>query len=115
MSSQFCGPSGSTIPISAIRSCPSRLAATGLLVVDEAHCASDRGHGFQPDYRRLRTVLADLASGVPVLATTATANARVTADVAEQPGTGGGSDALVLRGPLDRESLSLPETHGTRT
>jgi ATP-dependent DNA helicase RecQ len=44
---------------------------------------------------------------VPVLATTATANARVTADVAEQLGTGGGSDALVLRGPLDRESLSL--------
>ncbi|MFD6616707.1 helicase-related protein, partial [Streptomyces albidoflavus] len=43
----------------------------------------------------------------PVLATTATANARVTADVAEQLGTGGGSDALVLRGPLDRESLSL--------
>lgn len=44
---------------------------------------------------------------VPVLATTATANARVTADVADQLGTGAGTDALVLRGPLDRESLSL--------
>jgi ATP-dependent DNA helicase RecQ len=43
---------------------------------------------------------------VPVLATTATANARVTADVAEQLGTGG-AEALVLRGPLDRESLRL--------
>ncbi|MEU6070273.1 RecQ family ATP-dependent DNA helicase [Streptomyces sp. NPDC047082] len=86
---------------------PKLAAATGLLVVDEAHCISDWGHDFRPDYRRLRTMLADLPSGVPVLATTATANARVTADVAEQLGTGGTSDALVLRGPLDRESLSL--------
>ncbi|WP_320780907.1 RecQ family ATP-dependent DNA helicase [Streptomyces sp. CRN 30] len=86
---------------------PKLAAATGLLVVDEAHCISDWGHDFRPDYRRLRTMLADLPPGVPVLATTATANARVTADVAEQLGTGGASDALVLRGPLDRESLSL--------
>jgi len=95
---------------------PRLAAATGLLVVDEAHCISDWGHDFRPDYRRLRTMLADLPQGVPVLATTATANARVTADVAEQLGTGGrerpGDDegsarALVLRGPLDRESLSL--------
>ncbi|MFI9823853.1 RecQ family ATP-dependent DNA helicase [Streptomyces sp. NPDC052013] len=86
---------------------PKLAAATGLLVVDEAHCISDWGHDFRPDYRRLRTMLTDLPQGVPVLATTATANARVTADVAEQLGTGGTSDALVLRGPLDRESLSL--------
>ncbi|MGX1853513.1 RecQ family ATP-dependent DNA helicase [Streptomyces sp. NPDC055299] len=87
---------------------PKLASATGLLVVDEAHCISDWGHDFRPDYRRLRTMLADLPPGVPVLATTATANARVTADVAEQLGTGEGStEALVLRGPLDRESLSL--------
>ncbi|MBT2363829.1 RecQ family ATP-dependent DNA helicase [Streptomyces sp. ISL-10] len=86
---------------------PRLAAATGLLVVDEAHCISDWGHDFRPDYRRLRTMLTDLPAGVPVLATTATANARVTADVAEQLGTGVGTDALVLRGPLDRESLSL--------
>ncbi|MET8471161.1 RecQ family ATP-dependent DNA helicase [Streptomyces sp. NPDC006422] len=86
---------------------PQLAAATGLLVVDEAHCISDWGHDFRPDYRRLRTMLAELPEGVPVLATTATANARVTADVADQLGTGSGSDALVLRGPLDRESLSL--------
>ncbi|WP_329207367.1 RecQ family ATP-dependent DNA helicase [Streptomyces sp. NBC_01696] len=86
---------------------PRLAAATGLLVVDEAHCISDWGHDFRPDYRRLRTMLADLPAGVPVLATTATANARVTADVADQLGTGAGTDALVLRGPLDRESLSL--------
>ncbi|MCQ8772651.1 RecQ family ATP-dependent DNA helicase [Streptomyces telluris] len=87
---------------------PKLAAATGLLVVDEAHCISDWGHDFRPDYRRLRTMLADLPPGVPVLATTATANARVTADVAEQLGTGEEStQALVLRGALDRESLSL--------
>ncbi|MFI1953048.1 RecQ family ATP-dependent DNA helicase [Streptomyces xinghaiensis] len=85
---------------------PRLAATTGLLVVDEAHCISDWGHDFRPDYRRLRAMLTELAPGVPVLATTATANARVTADVAEQLGTGAG-EALVLRGPLDRESLRL--------
>lgn len=86
-----------------------RLAATcGLLVVDEAHCISDWGHDFRPDYRRIRTMLGDLPEGIPVLATTATANARVTADVAEQmaPSDVEG-DVLVLRGSLDRESLRL--------
>ena len=64
-----------------------RLAATcGLLVVDEAHCISDWGHDFRPDYRRIRTLLAELPDGIPVLATTATANQRVTDDVAEQLG-----------------------------
>ncbi|MFC4589369.1 RecQ family ATP-dependent DNA helicase [Sphaerisporangium corydalis] len=128
---------------------PKLAAGAGLVVVDEAHCISDWGHDFRPDYRRLRTLLADLPPGVPVLATTATANARVTRDVAEQLGTGvpraagegdpGGLDAvsgdldalpgdvgavpgdgpareagrraaagtLVLRGPLERDSLHL--------
>jgi ATP-dependent DNA helicase RecQ len=81
---------------------PGLAAGTGLLVVDEAHCVSDWGHDFRPDYRRLRTFLAGLSGRTPVLATTATANARVTADVADQLG-----DALVLRGPLDRDSLRL--------
>jgi ATP-dependent DNA helicase RecQ len=86
-----------------------RLAAEcGLLVVDEAHCISDWGHDFRPDYRRIRTLLADLPAGIPVLATTATANARVTADVAEQLGSAGSlGDVLVLRGSLDRETLQL--------
>lgn len=55
---------------------PKLAATTGLLVVDEAHCVSDWGHDFRPDYRRLRSFLAGLAAGTPVLATTATANAR---------------------------------------
>src|ERR1700750_990083 len=59
-----------------------RLATTcGLLVVDEAHCISDWGHDFRPDFRRLRTLLTDLPAAIPVLATTATANSRVVDDV----------------------------------
>lgn len=89
-----------------------RLAAdAGLVVIDEAHCISDWGHDFRPDYRRIRTLLADLPTGIPVLATTATANERVTQDVAEQLAVhaDGASDeeVLVLRGGLDRESLHL--------
>jgi ATP-dependent DNA helicase RecQ len=107
---------------------PRLTESAGLLVVDEAHCISDWGHDFRPDYRRIRQMLADLPAGIPVLATTATANARVTRDVAEQLAVHGASggfetvaaqphlnhrspaaadDVLVLRGELDRESLSL--------
>ncbi|WP_413450504.1 RecQ family ATP-dependent DNA helicase [Georgenia phoenicis] len=86
---------------------PQLAASAGLVVVDEAHCISDWGHDFRPDYRRIRTLLEDLPAGVPVLATTATANDRVSADVAEQLGTGEDGDVLVLRGSLDRESLRL--------
>jgi ATP-dependent DNA helicase RecQ len=113
---------------------PRLASSAGLIVIDEAHCISDWGHDFRPDYRRLREVVAGLPAGVPVLATTATANARVTRDVAEQIGSGqadkgqgdegqadegqgdeGQADKgqgaelppLVLRGPLDRDSLRL--------
>ncbi|WP_020376798.1 RecQ family ATP-dependent DNA helicase [Candidatus Microthrix parvicella] len=73
------------------------------LVCDEAHCISDWGHDFRPDYRRLRRLLAEVPPWTPVLATTATANARVTEDVAAQLG----DDTLVLRTSLDRGSLRL--------
>ena len=82
---------------------PSLAASVGLLVVDEAHCISDWGHDFRPDYRRIADVLAGLGADVPVLAATATANARVEADVASQIG----HDTLTFRGSLDRPSLHL--------
>ena len=78
----------------------------GLLVVDEAHCVSDWGHDFRPDYRRIRDLLTTLPADTPVLATTATANARVVTDVVEQLGAGG-HDVLTLRGGLARDSLRL--------
>src|SRR3954454_33263 len=58
----------------------------GLLVVDEAHCVSDWGHDFRPDYRRIREALERLRPDAAVLCTTATANDRVVADVEEQLG-----------------------------
>ncbi len=78
----------------------------GLLVVDEAHCVSDWGHDFRPDYRRIRDLLTTLPEATPVLATTATANARVVTDVAEQL-SAGGHEVLTLRGGLARDSLRL--------
>ncbi|MGH2734310.1 MAG: RecQ family ATP-dependent DNA helicase, partial [Actinomycetota bacterium] len=86
-------------------------ARTGLLVIDEAHCISDWGHDFRPDYRRVVSVLSLLAAGVPVLATTATANDRVVDDVTSQLGI----DLRIQRGSLDRESLSLHVLQGLRT
>jgi ATP-dependent DNA helicase RecQ len=105
---------------------PALIARVGLLVVDEAHCISDWGHDFRPDYRRLRDLIAEMPAGVPVLATTATANSRVVTDVAEQVGlsahgaepltarespealpTQAGTDVVTIRGPLARASLRL--------
>ena len=85
---------------------PRLVASLGLLVIDEAHCISDWGHDFRPDYRRIRDLIGELGDGVPVLATTATANQRVVDDVAEQLGTGG-RDVFTLRGALARDSLRL--------
>jgi ATP-dependent DNA helicase RecQ len=77
----------------------------GLLVVDEAHCISDWGHDFRPDYRRLAEMLERLPAGVPVLCTTATANDRVVADVEEQLSIGRAAGLRTYRGPLGRSSL----------
>ena len=74
----------------------------GLMVVDEAHCISDWGHDFRPDYRRIVSILQQLPPNTPVLGTTATANNRVVADIQTQLG-----DIRIQRGPLTRESLAL--------
>ena len=74
----------------------------GLFVVDEAHCISDWGHDFRPDYRRLVNVLRQMPPNMPVLGTTATANNRVIHDVQALLG-----DMRIQRGPLVRKSLSL--------
>ncbi len=73
-----------------------------LMVVDEAHCISDWGHDFRPDYRRIISILRQLPPNTPVLGTTATANNRVVEDIQEQLG-----DIQILRGSLIRESLAL--------
>jgi ATP-dependent DNA helicase RecQ len=82
---------------------PELLRRTGLLVIDEAHCISDWGHDFRPDYRRIADLITRLPESVPVLATTATANSRVVHDIEEQLGAG----VLTIRGSLGRDSLRL--------
>ncbi len=82
---------------------PSIQRTIGLLVIDEAHCISDWGHDFRPDYRRISRLLPLLGPTVPVLATTATANDRVVADVADQLG----DEVAIIRGPLARDTLRL--------
>ena len=89
-------------------------ASIGLLVIDEAHCISDWGHDFRPDYRRVRDMLSALGGRdpVPVLGTTATANDRVVADVVEQLAPDTDPDPAhpalrTYRGPLARTSLRL--------
>jgi ATP-dependent DNA helicase RecQ len=74
----------------------------GLMVIDEAHCISDWGHDFRPDYRRIVNILRFLPANTPVLGTTATANTRVVSDIQAQFG-----DIQIVRGPLTRESLAL--------
>lgn len=87
---------------------PLFIARVGLLVIDEAHCVSDWGHDFRPDYRRIRDILARLSDDVAVLCTTATANDRVLADVTDQLQAGSGAQQLTTyRGPLARASLRL--------
>ncbi|HDZ9210337.1 RecQ family ATP-dependent DNA helicase [Aeromonas veronii] len=73
-----------------------------LMVIDEAHCISDWGHDFRPDYRRIVNILRQLPANTPVLGTTATANDRVVEDIQIQLG-----DIQIHRGPLTRESLAL--------
>ncbi len=82
-------------------------ASVGLLVIDEAHCISDWGHDFRPDYRRVRDMLNLLPEGVAVLGTTATANDRVVGDVTAQLAAGDDSPLRAYRGPLARTSLRL--------
>ncbi|MCW2927735.1 MAG: ATP-dependent helicase, RecQ-like protein [Thermoleophilia bacterium] len=83
------------------------LEQVGLFVVDEAHCISDWGHDFRPDYRRINAILPRLGEDVAVLATTATANDAVVQDVVAQLG----GRVEVQRGPLSRASLRLQATH----
>ncbi len=88
----------------------SLLAGAGLIVIDEAHCISDWGFDFRPDYQRISRLLTS-GRDTPVLATTATANRRVTDDVAAQLGR----DTTVLRGTLARSSLRLAVIDGMRS
>jgi ATP-dependent DNA helicase RecQ len=83
------------------------LARVGLIVIDEAHCISDWGFDFRPDYQRLARALLSTPTA-SVLATTATANERVTQDIGKQLG----ANTVTFRGTLARTSLTLSVVPG---
>jgi ATP-dependent DNA helicase RecQ len=83
------------------------LARVGLIVIDEAHCISDWGFDFRPDYQRLARALLSTPTA-SVLATTATANERVTLDIGKQLG----ESTVTFRGTLARTSLTLSVVPG---
>jgi ATP-dependent DNA helicase RecQ len=85
---------------------PTFIDDVGLLVVDEAHCISDWGHDFRPDYRRIARVVDRLGAETAVLCTTATANDRVVADIEAQLSSTG-APLVTIRGTLDRRALRL--------
>lgn len=74
-----------------------------MVVIDEAHCISVWGHDFRPAFRRIINLVKLLPTGLPVLATTATATKKVETDVASQIG----GNISVLRGNLLRENFKL--------
>lgn len=80
----------------------------GLLVVDEAHCISDWGHDFRPDYRRLVNILQRMPANIPILGTTATANNRVVEDVQHQLGDIGIQRGSLMRSTLALQTIQLP-------
>jgi ATP-dependent DNA helicase RecQ len=77
-------------------------AGVSFVAIDEAHCISQWGHDFRPEYRQLASLRSALP-GVSLHAFTATATARVRRDIAEQLGL---RDAVVLVGSFDRSNLT---------
>ena len=82
-----------------------------LIAIDEAHCVSEWGHDFRPDYRKLKGLLDDHEK-VPRLALTATADSRTRADIAEQLGIP--RDGLIVAG-FDRPNIRYHVRHREQT
>jgi len=82
-----------------------------LIAIDEAHCVSEWGHDFRPDYRKLKGLLDEHAE-VPRLALTATADARTRADILTQLGIP--DDGLIVAG-FDRPNIRYNVRHREQT
>ncbi len=72
------------------------------VAVDEAHCISEWGHDFRPEYRRIKEMIKDIDSSIPVIALTATATPKVQTDIMKNLGM---SDAAVFKASFNRANL----------
>ena len=88
---------------------PSRSVEVDLLVVDEAHCLSEWGHDFRPDYGRLAGVRHALGDP-PTMALTATATPRVAIDIARRLRL---RDPVEVRTGFDRPNLTFDVLHAS--
>ena len=70
--------------------------------VDEAHCISEWGHDFRPEYRRIRPIIEAIGQNVPIMALTATATLKVQQDIQKNLGI---LDAVVYKSSFDRPNL----------
>jgi ATP-dependent DNA helicase RecQ len=70
--------------------------------VDEAHCISEWGHDFRPEYRRIRPIIESIGQDVPIMALTATATLKVQQDIQKNLGI---MDAIVYKSSFDRPNL----------
>jgi ATP-dependent DNA helicase RecQ len=72
------------------------------LAVDEAHCISEWGHDFRPEYRNLRVILEQFKQSIPIIALTATATPKVQEDIMKNLGI---SKAQVFKASFNRPNL----------
>ena len=72
------------------------------VAVDEAHCISEWGHDFRPEYRNIRTIIERLGSNIPIVALTATATPKVQEDILKNLGM---QEANVFKSSFNRPNL----------
>jgi ATP-dependent DNA helicase RecQ len=79
-----------------------KLIKISFVAVDEAHCISEWGHDFRPEYRKIRQVISGLGDGIPIIALTATATPKVQQDIIKNLGM---SDAALFKSSFNRPNL----------
>ena len=79
-----------------------RSVGVSFVAVDEAHCISEWGHDFRPEYRNLRTIVSRLGDNIPIIGLTATATPKVQEDIIKNLGI---NDAKVFKASFNRANL----------
>ena len=79
-----------------------RSVTVSFLAIDEAHCISEWGHDFRPEYRNLRRIVQRIGEGIPIIAVTATATPKVQEDILKNLGI---SNANTFKASFNRPNL----------